>query len=299
VTDVIVLDGGMGQELLRRTGSTPTSLWSADVMQRHPDAVVEVHRDYIDAGAEVITLNAYSATRCRLDHRGRADDYEPLQRLAVELAHRARTEAGADDTVRIAGCLSPFEWSYRPELAPPFDELVPHYAETVELQADGVDLFIAETMASADEGAAAAVAASASGLPVWLAWTLSDDRSGRLRSGETIAQAHEALQRRGAVVDALLVNCSLPESIDAALPDLRRAGDDAGVRIGAYANGFQPIDLGFTSDATVDVLDRRDDLDPDGYLRWVERWVTAGASIVGGCCEIGPAHIRAIADRFG
>jgi S-methylmethionine-dependent homocysteine/selenocysteine methylase len=299
VSGVTVLDGGMGQELLRRTSATPTSLWSADVMLRHPEAVVDVHRDYIDAGAHVITLNAYSATRCRLDHRGRGDDYEPLQQLAVELAHRARREAGADDTVRIAGCLSPYEWSYRPELAPPFDELVPYYAETVELQADGVELFIAETMASADEAAAAAVAACASGLPVWVAWTLSDDGSGRLRSGETVADAAATLRHRGASVDALLVNCSLPESIDAALADLRRAGDDAGVRIGAYANGFRAIDPGFTSESTVEVLDRRTDLDPAGYLRWVERWVEAGASIVGGCCEIGPAHIRAIADRFG
>lgn len=293
-----MLDGGMGQELLRRTGATPTPLWSAEVMVGYPDAVVDLHRAYIDAGAEVITLNAYSATRCRLDRAGRGQDYEPLQRLAVDLAHRARTASGAEDTVRIAGCLSPYEWSYRPELAPPFEELVPRYAETVGLQADGVDLFIAETMGSADEGAAAAVAASESGLPVWVAWTLSDDRSGRLRSGETIADATAALRRHGVNADALLVNCSLPESIDAALPALRRAGDDAGVRIGAYANGFRAIDPGFTSGSTVEVLEPRADLDPDGYLRWVERWVAAGLTIVGGCCEIGPEHIRAIADRF-
>lgn len=298
MAEVIVLDGGMGQELLHRTGATPTSLWSADVMSQHPDVVVDVHRAYMDAGAEVITLNAYSATRCRLDGRGRGDEYEPLQRLAVELAHRARADTGHEHDVRIAGCLSPFEWSYRPELAPPFAELVPHYAETVALQTDGVDLFIAETMASADEGAAAAVAAAASGLPVWVAWTLADDRSGRLRSGETIAGAAAALRHRGAQVDALLVNCSLPESIDAALPALRRAGDDLGVPIGAYANGFAPITSEFTSDATVDVLDRRPDLDPAGYLRCVERWVDGGATIVGGCCEIGPAHIAAIARRF-
>lgn len=293
-----MLDGGMGQELLRRTGATPTPLWSAEVMVGYPDAVVDLHRAYIDAGAEVITLNAYSATRCRLDRAGRGQDYEPLQRLAVDLAHRARTASGAEDTVRIAGCLSPYEWSYRPELAPPFEELVPRYAETAGLQADGVDLFIAETMGSADEGAAAAVAASESGLPVWVAWTLSDDRSGRLRSGETIADATAALRRHGVNADALLVNCSLPESIDAALPALRRAGDDAAVRIGAYANGFRAIDPGFTSGSTVEVLEPRADLDPDGYLRWVERWVAAGLTIVGGCCEIGPEHIRAIADRF-
>ena len=298
MSSVIVLDGGMGQELLRHTASTPTPLWSADVMARDPQAVVDVHRSYIDAGAQVITLNSYSATRCRLGQRGRGDEYESLQRTALELAAHARSEAGAPDTVRIAGCLSPYLWSYRPELAPPFDELVPYYAETVELQAPGVDLFLAETMTSVDEGVAAAVAASTAGLPVWVAWTLADDRSGHLRSGETIADAAAELRRRGVAVDGLLVNCSLPESIDAALPALRRAGDEIGARVGAYANGFGAINADYTTDSTVDALDQRADLDPAGYLRWIERWVDGGATIVGGCCEIGPAHIRAIADRF-
>ena len=294
-----MLDGGMGQELIRHTASTPTSLWSADVMTRHPDAVVDVHRSYIDAGADVITLNSYSATQCRLEQRGRSDEYESLQRAALALAAQARSETGTGDRVRIAGCLSPYLWSYRPELAPSFDLLVPHYVETVELQVDGVDLFLAETMTSVDEGVAAALAASTSGLPVWVSWTLSDDRSGRLRSGETLDDAMTSLVRRGVEVAAVLVNCSLPESIDAALPALRRAAAETGARVGAYANGFGAIDADYSTDSTVDALDLRIDLDPDGYLRWVEGWVAGGASIVGGCCEIGPAHIRAIADRFG
>lgn len=293
-----MLDGGMGQELIWHTSSTPTALWSADVMTRRPDAVVDVHRAYIDAGAEVITLNAYSATRCRLGPSGRGGEYESLQRTALDLAARARREAGADDRVRIAGCLSPYRWSYRPELAPPFDELVPLYLETVELQADGVDLFLAETMTTVDEGVAAAVAAGTSGLPVWVSWTLADDRSGRLRSGETLHDAVSALRHRGVEVDGLLVNCSLPESIDAALAALRRAGADRAASVGAYANGFGAIDADYSTDSTVDALERRADLDPAGYLRRVERWVEGGLTIVGGCCEIGPDHIRAIAERF-
>jgi S-methylmethionine-dependent homocysteine/selenocysteine methylase len=298
VSDVVVLDGGMGQELLRRSVSAPTPLWSADVMDREPEVVVEVHRAYLDAGAEVLTTNSYSATRCRLDRRGRGADYERLQRAALDLAHRARRDAGAEGRVRIAGCLSPYEWSYRTDLAPPFEQLVPHYAETVEIQADGVDLFLAETMTSADEAAAAAVAAAASGLPVWVAWTLADDRSGRLRTGETITDAVEALHRRGVEPAALLVNCSLPESIDAAIEELVARAAGCGAAAGAYANGFGAIDADYSTDSTVDALARRADLDPAGYLRFVEGWVDAGATIVGGCCEIGPDHIRAIADRY-
>lgn len=297
VSDVIVLDGGMGQELIRRTASTPTPLWSADAMLRHPEVVVETHRAFIDAGAQVITLNAYSATPCRLAPRGRGGEFESLQQMAIELAHRARTESGASAAVQVAGCLPPYEWSYRPELAPAFDDLVPHFARIVEQQAAGVDLFIAETMASAGEAAAAAVAAASAGLPVWVSWTLSDDRSGRLRSGESIDDAVAELDRRGVVPAAVLVNCSLPESIDAALPDLARVAERLGVPFGAYANGFGPIDVEYTVESTVDALECRSDLDPAGYLVWIDRWVDAGATVVGGCCEIGPDHIAAIAER--
>jgi S-methylmethionine-dependent homocysteine/selenocysteine methylase len=297
-TDVVVLDGGMGQELLRTTGITPSPMWSAAVMHDRPDAVVDVHRAYIDAGAGVLTINAYSATRCRLEPHGRGDDYERLQRLAVELAQRARHEAGRDGSVRLAGCLSPYRWSYRTDLAPPFEELVPSYVETAQLQAPGVDLFLCETMGSAHEAAAAATGAASTGLPVWVSWTLADDASGRLRSGETVTGAVAELQRRDVRVEGLLVNCSLPESIDAAVAELAHNADTLGVRCGAYANGFGHIDHGYSVTSTVDALDRRADLDPAGYLRWVERWVDAGLTVLGGCCEIGPDHIRAISDRF-
>lgn len=296
--ELVVLDGGIGQELLARTTAPPTQLWSAAIMDVEPDVVVDVHRAYLDAGAQVITVNTYSATRDRLEPRGRGDDYERLQLLAVELAQRARRQADRDGDALIAGCLSPYAWSYRPELAPSFAELVPGYTETATLQAPGVDLLLAETMASAREGAAAAVGAASTGLPVWVAWTLADDASGRLRSGESLTEAVGAITAHGVEPAALLVNCSQPESIDAALPELVSLADELGVPCGAYANGFDAIDPGFTPSSTVERLQRRGDLDPEDHLSWVTRWRNAGLSILGGCCEIGPDHIRLIAERL-
>jgi homocysteine S-methyltransferase len=92
--------------------------------------------------------------------------------------------------------------------------------------------------------------------------------------------------------EALLANCSAPEAMPAALQALSRAD----LPYGAYANGFHEITKAFLADSpTVDALTARTDLSPEGYAATALGWVAAGATIVGGCCEIGPAHIAALA----
>ena len=94
---------------------------------------------------------------------------------------------------------------------------------------------------------------------------------------------------------AVLLNCSLPEVITQGLPILT----DCGLPFGAYANGFTMITEGFKQEAsTVDALSARTDLTPELYADHVMNWVGAGATIVGGCCEVGPAHIAEIARRL-
>lgn len=292
---VVVLDGGTGQELLARAAADPTPLWSARVMLDEPDLVVDVHRAYLDAGATVITTNAYSTTRERLAPFGLEHDYERLQRLATELA---RTACDGREGVAIAGCLSPYRWTYRPELALPFDELWPAYAETAALQADGVDLFLCETMGSIDEARAAVVGAAPTGRPIWVSWTIHDDDTARLRSGEPVAEAVVAAERWSADgvgrVEGVLLNCSTPEAITAAMPVL--AG--AGIAVGAYANGFHQITDDYHTDSVTTELGTRSEVTPAAYADVVSGWVGAGARIVGGCCDIGPDHIAELARRF-
>jgi len=146
-------------------------------------------------------------------------------------------------------------------------------------------------MASAEEARAAVTAASESGKPVWVSWTLADHGTPRLRSGEAIAAAAGALD--GLPVAARLVNCCRPEAIAAALPELIGLGGP----VGAYANGFTSIEA-LKHGGTVDVLHARHDLDPDAYAGHAVGWVEAGADIVGGCCEVGPPHIATLCDRL-
>ena len=291
---ITLLDGGMGQELIRRSPAKPTPLWSARVMLDYPDLVRQVHLENIRAGARVITVNAYSATRDRLEREGFGDRFEELQRTACELALRARDESGEE--VTIAGCLPPLFWSYRPDLVRPATETEPIYAEIAALQAPHVDLILCETMCAGEESLGAARGAAATGKPVWVAWTVDDADGARLRSGETLAEADAMLD--GLPVAARLVNCSKPEAVDQALPGLAALGGPARGCCGAYANGFTEIAAPFEPGTTVERLSAREDLGPVAYADFAMGWVDQGATIVGGCCEVGPAHIAELARRL-
>lgn len=288
--EVVLTDGGMGQELLRRSQTPPTPLWSGRVLLEEPDLVRDLHVEFIRAGARVITINSYAATPERLAREGEAEMFEPLQKRAIELAEFARESAGAEG-VLIAGCLSPLFGSYHPSLTISFEETLGIYRRIVARQAERVDLILCETMASAEEARAAALAAAESDKPVWLSWTLADDGPPRLRSGETLADAAQAVADIS--LAARLVNCSRPEAVDAAIPDLVALGGP----VGAYANAFTAVDR-LKHGSSVDVLDARDDLGPSRYADFALRWVEAGAEIAGGCCEIGPEHIAALRDRL-
>lgn len=286
----MLLDGGLGRELRFRGIDTSSAIWSANALLVAPEVVRQVHLDYILAGADIITTNTYGIIHRGLATMGIEDRFAELNTLACTLARQARETTGRP--VLIAGSLPPLHGSYRPDLVLPFEEIEPMYREQAELLAPHVDLLLCETMSSAAEGKAAAWAACQTGKPVWVSWTLHEDQSGRLRSGETIAEAVAALS--GLPVSGFLVNCSTPESITKAMPGLVATGAQY---VGGYANTFRPIPEDWTlgGDRETDgTLPLRQDLDPAGYAPHVADWLDAGATVVGGCCGTRPAHIAHI-----
>ena len=284
MADIILLDGGMGQELLNRSRNKAPRRWSAEYLLAEPDLVRQVHGEYIAAGARLLTVNAYSATYTRMEMIDCAHEVPKLQALACTLAREAREAAGAPG-VAIAGCLPPLNGTYRPDRVRPFEVNLEEYRRLAALQAPHVDLFICETMSTAEEARAAATAACETGRPVWVAWSLRDSGPPLLRSGETIAQAFAALA--DLPVAAVLANCCAPEAIGAAMPDLVATGRPTG----GYANGFTAIPATFLPGRTLEQLSARKDLGSEAYAELAMGWVAQGATIVGGCCETGPAHI--------
>jgi S-methylmethionine-dependent homocysteine/selenocysteine methylase len=141
------------------------------------------------------------------------------------------------------------------------------------------------------------------GKPLWISFTIEDGPNAAvepcLRSGQGVAEAVEAAVRLAAA--AVLFNCSQPEVMGAAVSvaraTLERLGGSArAVRIGVYANAFPP--QGAAAEANATVHDIRADLAPAGYLRFAQDWVARGATIIGGCCGIGPEHIAALRAAF-
>ncbi len=278
----------MGQELVHRSGDRPTPLWSTQVMVDHPGIVRAVHGDYFDAGSTMATTNSYAVHHDRLAGTPLAGKLDALIALSLAEAQAARSAHGAG---RIAGSIGPLIASYRPDIHPAHDVAVPLYAEVAKALAKGCDILICETVASVAHARAVLEGAIQAGLPVWLSLTVDDNDGTRLRSGEALADVLAVAD----AADAILINCSVPEAIPAALDVLARGSKP----FGAYANGFTRITQEFLGHKpTVDSLSARQDLGPEAYATHAMGWIGQGASIVGGCCEVGPAHITELARQI-
>lgn len=290
MTEITLLDGGMGQELIRRSGDTPHPLWATRVMIDHPGLVQAIHAAYFDAGASLATTNTYAIHHDRLVKHALDHRFHALMDAALSEAEAARAAHGRG---LLAGSAGPLGASYRPDIFPAHDIGAALYAEIAALLAPRVDLIIGETVASLAHAAAlvAGVRRAAPDTPLWLSVTVDDHDGTRLRSAEALADLAPIAAR----VDAVLANCSSPEAIDQALPVLGAFGKP----FGALANGFQQITSDFLKDSpTVDALSARPEMTPERYADFVIGWVEGGATLVGGCCETGPAHIAEIARRL-
>jgi homocysteine S-methyltransferase len=209
--------------------------------------------------------------------------------------------------VLVAGSLPPLRESYRAAAGlADFELMQPQYNELAGALKPYCDLLLCETLASVAEGLAAATAASASGLPWWVSWTVEDRQDAPLlRSGEPLAAAVEAVAQLPGLA-ALLVNCSCPQAVGAALPVLAAAAPP-GVLVGGYANGFKTttsewLAAGSSSRPPLALPEEEYDAGgiilPEAYARHAARWRQLGAGIVGGCCGVGPAHIAELRKLF-
>jgi S-methylmethionine-dependent homocysteine/selenocysteine methylase len=288
MTEITLLDGGMGQELIARAGSDPGPLWATRVMIDYPGLVRAIHEDYFAAGASLATTNTYNILHDRLVPQGLDNLYHALHLRALAEAHEARASAGRG---RIAGSMGPLGESYRPDLTPPVEVSAALYAEKARILAPHVDLILIETISSLDLARGALKGARTTDRPVWLSVSVQDRDGTRLRSGEPVAALADVLADTPA--DAVLANCSMPEAMSAALAELKSLG----LPFGAYANGFSEI-TPHTHGTSAPAYCARHDLSPERYTGFVLDWVAQGATLIGGCCEVGPAHIRHLHARL-
>jgi homocysteine S-methyltransferase len=293
MTGITMLDGGTGRELKRMGAPFRQPEWSALALIEAPTYVTQVHARYAESGADVITTNSYALVPFHLGDERYARDGAALASLAGQLARDVADHAA--HPVRVAGSLPPVCGSYRADL---FDAAAarPLVEVLVTALRPSVDLWLGETLSAIEEARLLRAVIGRDEKPLWLSFTLSDDGTyddvPRLRSGETVEAAITAALELEAA--AVLFNCSQPEVMGAAVTVARQVIDDAHrhVEVGVYANAFPPM----RKDATANevLVDIRADLDPPGYLRFAKAWVEHGATIIGGCCGIGPEHIAVL-----
>lgn len=282
----LILDGGMGRELQRLGAPFRQPEWSALALMEGQDFVTQAHDSFALAGAKVISANSYAIVPFHIGDTLFQERGGELAALAGSLARNVADQHG----IMVAGSLPPVLGSYRPDL---FEVEAARAILSVLIKglSPHADIWLAETLSTIAEAGLVGEMLADDARPLWLSFTLNDEGSASLRSGETIEAAVAAVQKLGAA--AILFNCSAPEVMEDAVQRAKAAlGSDA-VQIGVYANGFAHSEE--TVDANAGLRQIRADLDPQSYLDWAKKWVAAGAAMVGGCCGIGPEHIRALA----
>lgn len=288
----ILLDGGMGRELMRMGAPFRQPEWSALSLMQSSHLVKKAHESFARAGSEILTTSNYAVVPFHLGNERFLRDGHSLTALAGELTQEVASEFGC----RVAGSLPPLFGSYRPDLFLP-EQATPLLQLIVEALYPHVDLWLAETVSSMTEARAVAKAITGDNRPFWVSYSLQDDGDSeseppRLRSGEMLIDVIPQTLDLGA--SAILFNCSQPEvmapAVKATEQELNRL--EADLPIGVYANAFQALGKKPLANSTISNI--RPELAPPAYLDFVDQWCDIGATIIGGCCGIGPEHISAL-----
>jgi homocysteine S-methyltransferase len=293
------LDGGLASELEARGHDLTGTLWSARLLREDPAAIRSVHADYFRAGARVGISSSYQASRAGFAAHGiDADEADRLLALSVELVRQARDQVlaeGVPGPFLVAASVGPYGAilhdgsEYRGCYGLSHDELIRFHAERLEvLVAAGPDLLAVETIPDVDEARALAdaCAQAGAGVPAWISFSCCDD--GHTCSGQAIEEA-AALAATSEAFSAIGVNCTRPEHILGLIRRIRSAEPQLPVVVYPNAGRVWDGDAAEWLGEGMDVL-------PAAAVR---DWFDAGATLVGGCCGLGPAAVRGIAAIAG
>lgn len=276
--DTIILDGAMGTMLIQmglKPGESP-ELWN----DTHPENIRIIHKNYIDAGAQVIVTNSFGGTSYRLNRFNLEDQVYPLNLKAAQLA---KTEAEqASRLVAVGGSVGPLGELIKPYGKIEFDEAKLAFADQAKALADGgIDVFWIETMGDLNELKAAIEGVrSVSDLPI--SATMSFDTHGKTMMGVTPAKAVKFLQEYH--VNTMGANCGRgPAELITSIKEMHEAEPQAILVAKTNAGLPKMVDQKVVYDGTPDLM--RD------YAHKVHE---AGAKLIGACCGSTPAHIEAI-----
>ena len=293
---VRILDGGMGQELLNRGMKPKGTLWSAHALidKDCHQMVIDAHLDFINAGAEVIVTTTFTARRLRLIQNDSEKYFEKINIKAVELAQKARDISKKD--VLIAGGLPGQKQTYSADLGKDLDLIEKNFYDQAKLLKHGIDFFYLDVMSSGLECEIALKVIETFNLPVLVGIHLRDN--GLLPSGEKINDIVKKYKNNNWL--GVIMACISPKAYEVVAKDLQQLDISYGFKL----NAFKKIPEDYTvaskdqwGDAgnPTTVLGKNTDLNESKFYEYAKKFMKNGATILGGCCEIKPSHIKEIA----
>ena len=291
-----ILDGGMGQELLKRGLKPQGTLWSAAALieKKYHQLVVDTHLDFINSGADVIVTTTFTARRIRLIQNKCEEHFEYVNTKAVELALKARDISKKN--ILIAGGLPNQYQTYSANLGDDLNLIEKNFYDQAKLLKSNIDFFYLDVMGSGKECEIALKAIKSFNLPVLVGVHIR--KNGKLPSGENMSDIVKKYKEENWL--GIIAACVHPESYEIITKELKNLDIPYGFKLNSFKN--IPDDYGVRSPSTwgksgnpTKILGSREDINENKFYEFVKKFKDAGATILGGCCEIRPSHISKIA----
>ena len=285
---VRILDGGMGQEILNRGVKPHGTIWGATALlhKKYHQIVVKAHLDFIKAGAEVIVTNSFGSRRRRLIENNLEKKFNELNITAGKLAAKA-VKKSKKNTL-IAGSLPPQNFTYFADLGDNLNFIKDGFFQQAKCLNPYVDFFYLDVMSSLKECEIGIQSIKSFKKEFLIGIHIREN--GKLPSGEKFISVVKKLEKYNPI--GILASCVSIENLNQITKDIKKIKVPFGFKI----NAFEHIPAGWKPDANNPKvqLGTRHDLNPKKFLNVCKKFKKLGAKIIGGCCEITPAHIKQI-----
>lgn len=270
-TKPLLFDGANGSVLTQLDNAESHVLWSSSLLFTQPYEVYQLHKEYVTAGADIITTNTFRTNPVAVRRSGVQHIFSHLVGQAVDLAR----EAVKGTCILVAGSNPPAEDCYQRERTITFQQMQNnHLAHIDALMEGGVDLILNETFSHLDEIRVVNTYCSSRDIPFII--SLYFDDSGRILSGERVQEVIDEIKDSGAM--GIGFNCIKPSAFRRFVEGLHLPE-----QWGFYLN----CGIGDTTDGTI-----KEAISPAVYASFVESFLNLGPTFVGACCGSTPAHIR-------
>ena len=291
-----ILDGGMGQELLAKGLVSKGTLWSTSAVleEKYHQLLVDVHLSFINAGADVIVTNNFSSRRIRLIQNKVGEKFNYVNQKACELANKAREISKKN--ILIAGSLPPQNGTYVIDERD-IDIIKKDFKDQAEILRPYVDFFYLDVITSAKEIEAACEITEKMNMPVLVGLHLK--KNGKVASGETITEIVKKYKSNNWI--GLIGACVSLEIIENSVNELLNLNMPFGFKANLWkvdeplpVHKFNTAQFDEIGTNPRDTMGYRDEITSELFFDFSKKIKEKGATILGGCCNINPSHIKAL-----